>query len=543
MQLRWALVAVALALSFWRFRRTPKQPHIVFILADDLGWNDVSYHGCPQIRTPNIDALAWNGVRLSRYYTQALCTPSRAALLTGMYPIHTGMQHSVLFQEEPRGLPLNLKLLPQWLGDLGYDAHIIGKWHLGFYKKEYTPTMRGFRTHVGSWGCFVDYYSHEKTMSGPATHPSGLDFRRDFRASHFDSGKYLTHLLTDEATKLIMNHPDEKPLFLYLAHQAPHSGNFVRLEVPETYTEQYRDIGSKNRTLYAGMVSALDESVGAVFEALDKRGMLSNSIVVFSSDNGGAPDEETYNSGSPWPLRGQKMSLSEGGVRAPALLWSPLLSAAEGSIFDGLFHITDWLPTFYELAGGSPSSLGAIDGVSQLGALTRQTTAPRKEVLINIDPEENCSAIIEGNFKLVLGVAEQGLYENWYPLLGHVDWESDKPRQECEKSVVARVLEHHGVRPVCGSRTGAYATPVQCGARDPSRECVPTKSLCLFNLSKDPCEYNNVADQHPEVVERLLAKLATYNASSIPPANVPLDMRSNPALHDNVWVSWGDLYL
>ncbi|CAN7991882.1 unnamed protein product, partial [Ixodes pacificus] len=150
-------------------------------------------------------------------------------------------------------------------------------------------------------------------------------------------------------------------------------------------------------------------------------------------------------------------------------------------------------------AGGSPSSLGAIDGVSQLGALTRHTTAPRKEILINIDPKENCSAIIEGNFKLVLGVAEQGLFEKWYPLSGHVDWESDKPRQECEKSVVARVLEHHGVKPVCGSRTGAYATPVQCGARDPSRECAPTESLCLFDLSKDPCEYNNVADQHPEV--------------------------------------------
>ncbi|CAN7937135.1 unnamed protein product [Ixodes hexagonus] len=338
-----------------------------------------------------------------------------------------------------------------------------------------------------------------------------------------------------------MNHPDEKPLFLYLAHQAPHSGNFDKLEVPETYTQQYQDIGSVNRTLYAGMVSALDESVGAVFEALSKRGFLSNTVVVFTSDNGACPEDETYNGGSPWPLRGQKMTPWEGGVRAPALLWSPLLSATKGSVFDDLFHITDWLPTFYELAGGTPSSLGVIDGVSQLSALNGKAPGPRNKILVNIDPTENNSAIIEGKFKLVIGDAVRGLFDKWYPFQGKVDWDSDKPRLECQSSVVARVLDEHGVKPACGSQTGVYAKPLQCGARDPSKECVPRKSLCLFDLLKDPCEYNNVADQHPEVVEQLLANLAAYNASSTPPSNVPIDLRSNPALHDNLWVSWGDL--
>ncbi|KAM7304228.1 hypothetical protein ISCGN_014128 [Ixodes scapularis] len=122
------LLFIALAAMLLTSRRSPvRQPHIVFILADDLGWNDVSYNGCPQIRTPNIDALAWNGIRLQRYYTQPMCTPSRAALMTGRYPIHTGMQHFVILQNEPRGLPLKFKLLPQWLGDLGYVSQMLGK--------------------------------------------------------------------------------------------------------------------------------------------------------------------------------------------------------------------------------------------------------------------------------------------------------------------------------------------------------------------------------------------------------------------------------
>ncbi|KAH7962654.1 hypothetical protein HPB52_017331 [Rhipicephalus sanguineus] len=144
----------------WPSRR--KQPHIVFILADDLGWNDVSYHGSHHIRTPNIDALAWNGVRFDRRYYQPLCSPSRSALMTGRYPIHTGLQHGIIGQSEPRGLSLHFKLLPEWLNELGYSFYMVGKWHLGFYKSEFTPTKRGFSSHVGSWGGFVDYYTHDR---------------------------------------------------------------------------------------------------------------------------------------------------------------------------------------------------------------------------------------------------------------------------------------------------------------------------------------------------------------------------------------------
>ncbi|KAM7282183.1 arylsulfatase B [Ixodes scapularis] len=535
---------ITLAVLLLAFRRlsSRRQPYIVFILADDLGWNDVSYNGCPQIRTPNIDALAWNGIRLQRYYTQPMCTPSRAALMTGRYPIHTGTQHFVILQSEPRGLPLHFKLLPQWFGDMGYASQMLGKWHLGFYKKEYTPTMRGFQNHIGSWGGFVDYYSHQSESDILGGQFIGLDFHQGLSEARELNGKYYTQLLTEEATRAIKNHPLGKPLFLYLAHQAPHVANPQDpLQVPKKYSDKYRDIGSRNRTLYAGMVSALDESVGAVVEALGKRGMLSDTVLVFSSDNGGDTNGEDANYASSWPFKGQKTTPWEGGVHVPAIIWSPLFSGMRGYDYSNLFHITDWLPTLYQLAGGDPSDLGDIDGISQLKALRRGSEAPRKELLINIDPVDNVSAIIEGHFKVVSGVVSGGALDDWFQVPGNVRWGSDRARRECETSVVAQVLRNAGHGVACGSGDGSYATPIKCDERGPRNPCAPAAAPCLFDLSKDPCEYNNIAEEHPEVLRRLIGKLEAYRATSMPPGNLPLDPRADPALHNHVWAAWGDV--
>ncbi|KAG0423769.1 hypothetical protein HPB47_000461 [Ixodes persulcatus] len=471
-------------------QHTLQTPAAVFL----IGWNDVSFNGCPQIRTPNIDALAWNGVRLSRYYTQPLCTPSRATLMTGRYPIHTGTQHSVIYNEEPRGLSLRFKLLPQWLAERGYRTHIVGKWHLGFHKIEYTPTKRGFHHHVGCWGAYVDYFTHQKTYNGV-----GLDFRRNLFISPNQSGTYVTQLLTREANAIIENHPVDKPLFLYLAHQAPHSADRQeRLQVPKEYIEQYRNIGDRNRTLYAGMVSALDESVGAVFESLNRRNMLSNTVFVFTSDNGGDSESDNANFASSWPLKGQKYTPWEGGVHAPAIIWSPRFPRLLGSVYRNLFHIlrlaTDAVPT-----GGLPAEMaGDIDGFSHLDSLIRGTDRPRHELLINIDPVENYSGIIKGDFKLVKGTAIGGGSDKWYPIPGNVPWDSDMPLKQCKSSVVVRVLRDIGLSPVCGAGGARYADSVDCGERDPSKACASEKSPCLFDLSKDPCEYNDVAGQNPE---------------------------------------------
>ena len=126
-----------------------KRPNIIIIIADDLGWDDVSFHGSTQINTPNIDALAVDGIILNNYYVAAVCTPSRGALLSGFHPIHTGTQNFVILTEEPRGFPLYIKLLPEYLKSYNYETHLVGKWHLGFHKKTYTPTFRRFDSHIG----------------------------------------------------------------------------------------------------------------------------------------------------------------------------------------------------------------------------------------------------------------------------------------------------------------------------------------------------------------------------------------------------------
>ncbi|XP_042149517.1 arylsulfatase B-like [Ixodes scapularis] len=136
------------------------RPHIVMLLADDLGWGDVSFHGSTQVPTPNIDVLAGDGVILNNYYSLPLCTPSRAALMTGLYPIHTGMQTSVILDAAPWGLPLEVKIMPQHFKDLGYQVNMIGKWHLGFFQTAYTPPKRGFDSFFGYYTAGNDYYNH-----------------------------------------------------------------------------------------------------------------------------------------------------------------------------------------------------------------------------------------------------------------------------------------------------------------------------------------------------------------------------------------------
>lgn len=275
---------------------TKQKPHIIIILADDLGWNDVSFHGSDQIPTPNIDALAYNGIILNNHYVPALCTPSRSALMTGKNPIHLGMQHSVLFPTEPRGLPLSEKLLPEYLREIGYKTHAVGKWHLGYFKKEYTPTYRGFDSHFGYWNGLQDYYTHITQEPDPAfSEFKGFDMRRNLTVAWDTVGKYSTDLFTNEAIRLINEHDTDRPMFLYLAHLAVHKGNEEQLfRAPDEEIAKFSYILDPERRIQAAVVSKLDQSVGDVMDALRNRGMLENSIVLFMSDNG-APSQGILN--------------------------------------------------------------------------------------------------------------------------------------------------------------------------------------------------------------------------------------------------------
>lgn len=285
-----------------------------------MGFNDVSFHGADQIPTPNIDALAYHGTILNRHYVAALCTPSRAALLTGRYPIHTGMQHFVIASDQPYGLPTGERLLPEYLREhAGYRTSLVGKWHLGMARKEYTPTHRGFDEFRGYLGPYIDFYNHSLLMGGKP-YAEGYDMRNGEEVSYEDRGKYVTDVLTDYALDAIKGHSSKnnngtKPLFLMVAHMAPHSGNdYNPLVAPppldtDADEDRFAYIQDPKRRIYAAMVTRLDESVGRIVDALHASDMLENSVIVFMSDNGAPTRGMHHNTGSNFPLRGVRMSI------------------------------------------------------------------------------------------------------------------------------------------------------------------------------------------------------------------------------------------
>ncbi|XP_035685870.1 arylsulfatase J-like [Branchiostoma floridae] len=259
--------------------RTEK-PNIVFILADDYGWNDIGYHNS-FIRTPNLDRLASEGVKLENYYVQPICSPSREQLMTGRYQIHYGLQHSVIMCDRPHGLPLDEVTLPQRLKENGYSTYMVGKWHLGFFRKEYMPLQRGFERFFGYLTGGEDYWTHRKPsqFSKDPSEFHGLDLRDQDKPVLDQNGTYSTHLFARKAIEMILNHDQSKPMFLYLPFQAVHGP----LEAPEEYKRIYEDIDNSLVRTYAAMVTVMDEAVGNVTGALKHRGMWRNTILIFST--------------------------------------------------------------------------------------------------------------------------------------------------------------------------------------------------------------------------------------------------------------------
>ena len=494
------LAAAVCATSAAVPRATPP-PNIVFIMADDLGFNDISLHGSPQIPTPNIDALAQSGVHLARYYAQPVCSPTRASLMTGRHSIHTGIYMPFDHGVTNEHLNLSFTMLPAYLRRAAnYSAHMVGKWHLGANTVNATPTGRGFESHVGYWSGAEDYETH--TVSNT------YDFFDGLTPAVALNNTWSTRIFTDAATAIIAAHaaaPSPPPLFLYLAFQNVH----WPLEAPADIVARFANTtgGSEERKMVCAMAAFLDEAVGNVTSALRSAGMYDNTIVVLASDNGGPTngDENTFSNN--FPMRGGKNTLFEGGTRVVGMVRGP--GVAVGAVSHSPVHVTDWLPSLVSMATGGADfrqfappgepPYEAGDGLDVWSSIASGGSSPSPRDWVLLEAHRGATylthgdGLIVGDWKLLQVGPQCPVMENsWIPPPGQ------------NASVTPYFLQCGGAN---GPRVGPAPNATQCNY----------PRACLFNITGDPCEYDDVAAAHPDVVATLQARLATLSATAVPP--------------------------
>jgi len=363
--------------------------NIVFVLADDLGYGDLGCQGCGDIRTPHLDRLAREGMRFTDFYANApICTPTRAAFLTGRYQQRIGLEEVVTYQEFGRGLPEDGTTLAAELRGRGYATGICGKWHLG-YDIARRPLQQGFDRFFGLLGGNHDYFRHVDRI-GAADLWEGND--------PVHRAGYSTDLFTAAAIRFVEAHRD-RPFFLYLAHAAPHfpwqgPDDARKVVEPRQPTWQQGD-----RRTYAAMVERMDAGIGALVERIDTLGLGPRTLIVFTSDNGG----HTHSRNA--PLRGAKATLFEGGIRVPCLArWPGTLS--EGVTTSLVAATLDWTATFRRLAG-LPADPEREDGIDLVPHLTGGVPAPDRALYWRHpgrgggDPAAAGRAVRSGRWKLL----------------------------------------------------------------------------------------------------------------------------------------------
>jgi arylsulfatase A-like enzyme len=390
------VLAIAIAAIFavqTRAQEKALRPNIVYIVSDDQGWKDVGYHGS-DIKTPNIDKLAEGGVRLEQFYAQPMCTPTRAALMTGRYPFRYGLQTLVIPAPSTYGLPTDEWLLPQALKDAGYYTAIVGKWHLGHADEKYWPRQRGFDYQYGPLIGEIDYFTHKEHDT--------VDWYRDNKKV-IEPG-YTTTLLGNDAVKLINDHDFSKPLYLYLTFNAPHTP----YQAPQEYLDRYKSVADPSRRAYAGSITALDDQIGRVLQALEKKGVRENTLIIFQTDNGGTRSAKFAGSIADMtkvvipcdngPYRDGKGSLYEGGTRVIALVNWPG-HVRPGATENGMIHVVDMYPTLLALAGGQLGKNKPLDGMDVWATISEGKPSPRTEMIYNLEPYR--AGVREGDWKLV----------------------------------------------------------------------------------------------------------------------------------------------
>ncbi|MCZ0952701.1 MAG: arylsulfatase [Rhodospirillaceae bacterium] len=359
-----------------------ERPNILLIMADDLGWGDIGYNRA-DVRTPTLDRLAAEGIRLDRYYTHPSCTPTRTAFYSGKRAVTLGTIAPIAPWED-FGLPPGERILPQYLQEAGYTTWLVGKWHLGHHYHDQHPLNRGYDHFYGANGGEINYYTHALNRVP--------DWERNGEA--LDEEGYVTHLLRDEAIGLIEGYDGDAPYFMHLSFTAPHTP----LQAPEESVLAYSDITDFNRRRLAAMITEMDAAIGDVLRAIADRPDSDSTLIVFVSDNGGELRAGSVNA----PLRGNKMSLYEGGIRVPALLhWPSRLEG--GRAMDTMATVYDWIPTLLSVAGHTGVADSDLDGVDLWPTIdgSAEPQRDRPIVITSATPAGPRIAVIEDGWKLI----------------------------------------------------------------------------------------------------------------------------------------------
>ena len=457
-QYKFALILPLILLG--QYLHAQDKPNVLIFVADDIGWGDVGYHG-GNIETPTLDNLAKEGVELTHFYTTPICSPSRAALMTGRDPIRLGIAYNVILPWDNIGVNPVEHMMPESFVDAGYQTAIIGKWHLGHAQQTYHPNERGFEHFYGHLHTEVGYYS-------PFAMVNGKDFQRN--GESIDDEGYETFLLADETSRYIKERDTSKPFFVYVPFLAPHTPlaapkelmdkyEDIVTELPPSrsiYTDETRRVAKElgipsARPAYAACADALDQAMGQILETLEEEGLDENTIILFFSDNGGAA--YSYGGANNAPLRGGKGETFEGGIRVNALMRFPE-TLEGGSQMDQIMTVMDVFPTLASACGIEAKNELKLDGRNMWPAISEDKTVPLEDD--------------------IYFVSELAAYGSLSATVFNKEWKL--------------IQEIH-------------------------QDQLETKVISyLFRIAEDPYETTNLADQYPEIVAEMQEKIVQRRA-------------------------------
>ena len=378
-----------------------RRPNIIVFMTDDQGYGDLSCMGTTDFLTPHIDELATGGARFTNWYSNSpVCSPSRAALLTGRYPGNAGVRAILAGHRKATGLTPEAPTIATAVRDLGYQTAMVGKWHLGLDEK-CRPNQNGFDYFYGFMAGCIDYYSHVFywCMADGHTDPTHDLWENDHE--FYDNGRYFTEMVSEKAVEKIreMNESDA-PFMMYVAYNAPH----YPMHAPRKYLDRFPHL-PWDRRIMAAMLSAVDDGVGQITDELKRLGIYEDTIIFFQSDNGPSRESrnwmdgrgDPYYGGLPGGLKGHKFSLFEGGIRVPGIFcWPGHIPA--GQVIDEPCAAMDVFPTLLTIAGGDPAKY-ELDGLDISDVLMNGGKTPHEEIYWEMEMQ---TAIRQGNYKLVL---------------------------------------------------------------------------------------------------------------------------------------------